>query len=172
MQFYEYKRRFQTHGIEGLKDLPPIPKSHPVNRPPQVAEHITASAPEPPSYGCNRLESFLLAEGIRFSFVTIQNILSAARSGSRSERWLALTEQHAETATELFPERIAYMERQRPCFRECHVESSRPGELLCQDTFRVDHLKGVARSICIPLWTHFPVMLLVSCISRNSRKRL
>ena len=21
-QFYEYKRRFQTHGIEGLKDLP------------------------------------------------------------------------------------------------------------------------------------------------------
>jgi hypothetical protein len=28
-QFYEYKRRFQTHGLEGLKDLPPIPKSHP-----------------------------------------------------------------------------------------------------------------------------------------------
>ncbi|MFK4766431.1 helix-turn-helix domain-containing protein [Desulfobaculum sp. SPO524] len=27
-QFYEYKRRFQTHGLEGLKDLPPIPKSH------------------------------------------------------------------------------------------------------------------------------------------------
>ncbi|MBM3126969.1 MAG: helix-turn-helix domain-containing protein, partial [Chloroflexi bacterium] len=23
-QFYEYKRRFQTHGLEGLKDLPPI----------------------------------------------------------------------------------------------------------------------------------------------------
>jgi len=27
-QFYEYKRRFQTHGLEGLKDLPPIPKDH------------------------------------------------------------------------------------------------------------------------------------------------
>lgn len=25
-QFYEYKRRFQTHGLEGLRDLPsPIP---------------------------------------------------------------------------------------------------------------------------------------------------
>lgn len=23
-QFYEYKRRFQTHGMVGLKDLPPI----------------------------------------------------------------------------------------------------------------------------------------------------
>jgi transposase-like protein len=27
--FYEWKRRFQTHGIEGLIDLPPIPKSQP-----------------------------------------------------------------------------------------------------------------------------------------------
>lgn len=27
--FYEWKRRFQTHGLEGLKDLPPIHKSHP-----------------------------------------------------------------------------------------------------------------------------------------------
>ena len=26
-QFYEYKRRFKTHGLEGLKDLPPVPKS-------------------------------------------------------------------------------------------------------------------------------------------------
>ncbi len=28
-QFYEYKRRFQTHGIEGLKGLPPIHKTYP-----------------------------------------------------------------------------------------------------------------------------------------------
>ncbi len=27
--FYEWRRRFQTHGFEGLKDLPPIHKSHP-----------------------------------------------------------------------------------------------------------------------------------------------
>jgi hypothetical protein len=28
-QFYEYKRRFQTYGLEGLKDLAPIPKHFP-----------------------------------------------------------------------------------------------------------------------------------------------
>lgn len=28
-QFYEYKKRFETFGLEGLVDLPPIPKSHP-----------------------------------------------------------------------------------------------------------------------------------------------
>src|SRR5574341_409566 len=39
-QFYEYKRRFKTHGMEGLKDLPPIYRSlfhhippKPVDRP-------------------------------------------------------------------------------------------------------------------------------------------
>ncbi len=34
--FYEWRRRFQTHGLEGLKDLPPIMKSqqggNPVSR--------------------------------------------------------------------------------------------------------------------------------------------
>ncbi len=35
-QFYEYKRRFQTHGLEGLVDLPPIHKSHPQTTPPEV----------------------------------------------------------------------------------------------------------------------------------------
>ncbi|RMG85937.1 MAG: helix-turn-helix domain-containing protein, partial [Chloroflexi bacterium] len=37
-QFYEYKRRFQTYGLEGLKDLPPIHKSHPQTTPPEVVE--------------------------------------------------------------------------------------------------------------------------------------
>lgn len=27
--FYEWKRRFQTQGFDGLKDLPPLHKSHP-----------------------------------------------------------------------------------------------------------------------------------------------
>ncbi len=29
-QFYEYKRRFQTHGIDGLLDVPPVHKSDPM----------------------------------------------------------------------------------------------------------------------------------------------
>lgn len=39
-QFYEWKRRFQTHGIEGLRDLPPIAKSHPFTTPPETIERI------------------------------------------------------------------------------------------------------------------------------------
>lgn len=31
-RFYEYRRRFQTYGLEGLKDKPPIHKTHPRTR--------------------------------------------------------------------------------------------------------------------------------------------
>lgn len=48
-QFYEYKRRFQTHGMEGLRDLPPIAKHHPNATPPETVEKIVALAMTHPS---------------------------------------------------------------------------------------------------------------------------
>src|SRR5690349_1404627 len=42
--FYEWKRRFQTHGLAGLKDLPPLPKSHPATTPEPVQERIVELA--------------------------------------------------------------------------------------------------------------------------------
>ena len=41
-QFYEYKRRFQTHGIEGLRDLRPVHKSHPMSTPREVEQNIVS----------------------------------------------------------------------------------------------------------------------------------
>ena len=38
--FYEWKRRFQTQGFDGLKDLPPIHKSHPQTTAPETVEKI------------------------------------------------------------------------------------------------------------------------------------
>ncbi len=64
--FYEWKRRFQTHGFEGLKDLRPIHKSHPQTTPPEIVEKIKVLALEHPSWGCNRLE------GIGVSSMTIR----------------------------------------------------------------------------------------------------
>lgn len=45
----------------------------------------------------------------------------------------------------LTTEQIALIEKANPCFRERHVESSRPGELLAQDTFYVGRLKGIGK---------------------------
>jgi transposase-like protein len=57
--FYEWKRRFQTHGLEGLKDLPPVHKSHPQTTPEHVQERIVELALSNPTRGCNYLSSLL-----------------------------------------------------------------------------------------------------------------
>lgn len=144
-QFYEYKRRFQTHGIEGLKDLPPIPKSNPLTTPPEQVERILAISLEHPTWGCNKLCDSLALEGIKISYPTIQNILNKHDMGTRYERLLKLEERSLAHQIELSPQQVAWIEKANPCFRERHIESSRPGEVLSQDTFYVGVLKGVGR---------------------------
>lgn len=144
-QFYEWKRRFQTHGLEGLKDLPPVVKNHPLTTPPETVEKIKELALLHPSRGCRYLEALLASENIAISGVTIQRILDEAGLGKRYERWLALEAKREGDGLELDAEQIAFIEQQNPQFRERHVESKRPGELLNQDTFYVGRLKGVGK---------------------------
>jgi transposase InsO family protein len=143
--FYDWKRRFQTHGLDGLKDLPPIAKSHPMTTPLEVVARIEALALEHPAYGCNRIEALLALEGRRVSAITVQKILNDKGLGSRHERWLALERQNAEQVIELSAEQVAFLEKLNPCFKERHVESERPGQLLSADTFMVGVLKGIGR---------------------------
>jgi transposase InsO family protein len=144
-QFYEYKRRFQTHGIEGLLDLPPVHKSHPMTTPKEVQEKIVTLSLAHPAWGCNRVSDQLKLEGISVSAPTVQNVLNREGLGTRYERWLKLEEKTAEQEIELTAEQISFIEKQNPCFKERHVESAYPGELLNQDTFFVGHLKGVGK---------------------------
>jgi transposase InsO family protein len=143
--FYEWKRRFQTQGLEGLKDLPPVHKSHPQTTPEHVQERIVQLALTHPTRGCNYLAAHLAQEGVAVSFVTVQNVLNRRGLGSRYERLLALEKKALEHEIELTPEQVQQIEQANPCFRERHVESSRPGELLCQDTFFVGQFKGVGK---------------------------
>jgi hypothetical protein len=41
-QLLRLERRFQLEGLDGLKDLPPIAKSHPMTTPPEVVARIEA----------------------------------------------------------------------------------------------------------------------------------
>lgn len=143
--FYEWKRRFQTQGFEGLKDLPPIHKSHPQTTAPETVSRIKALALEHPAFGCNRLEAMLALEGVRVSSITIQKILNDHSLGTRVDRWLALEKANADKVIEITPEQAAFLEKLNPCFRERHVESAAPGALLSADTFFVGSLKGVGK---------------------------
>ena len=104
--FYEWKRRFQTHGFDGLKDLPPVHRSHPQTTPAETVERIKALALEHPAYGCNRIEALLALEGRRVSAITVQKILNDHGLGTRYERWLALERANAEQPIELTAEQV------------------------------------------------------------------
>jgi transposase InsO family protein len=100
---------------------------------------------EHPAWGCNRLCDQLKLEGINISAITIQKLLNRNEMGGRYDRWLKLEEKHGQRVIELTGEQVAFIEKHNPAFRERHVESSAPGELLCQDTFFVGHLKVVGK---------------------------
>jgi transposase InsO family protein len=113
-----------------------------------VVARVEALALLHPSYGCNRLAALLALEGRRLSAITIQKILNTTRASGprhRDERWLALERQNAEQMIEISPEQTAFLEKLNPCFKERHVESERPGQLLSADTSMVGTLKGIGR---------------------------
>lgn len=144
-QFYEYKRRYQSCGVEGLKDLPPVHKSHPQTTSDETVKRILDLSLNYPDLGCGRLGNLLKQTGTSVSGPTIQKILVANNLGSRHQRLLLLEEKALTGRVELTAEQAEAIERANPCLRECHLESSRPGELLCQDTMYVDQIKGTGR---------------------------
>lgn len=144
-QFYEYKRRFQTHGFEGLVDLPPIHHTHPQTTPPEVVDKILEISLRNPMWGCHRLSAQLKLEGISLSGITIQKLLDQRDLGSKYQRLLRLEELAHNQEVELTAAQVEAIEKANPCYKERHVESSRPGELLSQDTYYVGHFKGVGK---------------------------
>jgi len=142
--FYEWKRRYQTHGLDGLKDLPPIPKSHPLTTPAHVRQAILDLSGENPSWGSKRLSLELGREGLSVSNFTVQATLRKAGLGTKFERFLALEDGLLKGAR-LPVEQLRQLEKLNPCLKERHVESSRPAELISFDTFYVGLFKGVGK---------------------------
>jgi hypothetical protein len=106
-QFYDYKRRFELQGLEGLKDLPPIHKSHPQTTPPEIVERILALSLAHPAWGCVRLANHLKLDGVSVSSPTIQHILIKQGMASKFDRLLKLQEQVATEPFELSAEQVS-----------------------------------------------------------------
>lgn len=134
--FYEYKRRFEENGLEGLKDLPPIVKNHPFTTAPDEEARVLELSLLNPARGCNFLSDQLRREGVLISYPTVQNILNRNGLGKRYDRWLELERRAHEEQLEPTVQQLKFLEKQKPQWRERkqHVQSSLPGELLCQDT--------------------------------------
>ena len=144
-QFYEYKRAFQEHGLAGLIDKPPIPGPHPNEISEETRQRIIDVSLDYPAAGQQRIADQLQLEGIVVSPGTVRNVWIKEEMETKYKRLLRLEEKAAAAGFELTEAHIRLLEKAKPCFRERHVESEYPGQLLSQDTFYVGRLKGVGR---------------------------
>ena len=70
-QFYEYKRAFQQHGLDGLIDKPPIPGSHPNELTDETKQKIIDLSLKHPVFGQQRIADQLSLEGVSVSATAV-----------------------------------------------------------------------------------------------------
>jgi hypothetical protein len=102
-----------------------------------IVEPMLALSLQHPAWGGVRLCAHRKLEGVSVSSPSIQRLLIKPDLGSKLERRFTLEAQVATEPIDLSAEQITQIETANPGFRERHVESSRPGEVLCQDTVLV-----------------------------------
>ena len=143
--FYAWKKRFEEIGLEGLKDLPPIHLTHPKTTPKEVEDKILDLSLDHPGWGCIKLSDMLKLQQISVSSPTVQKILIKNNMASKYDRVMRLEERHIKEGIVLNEDQVRLIEKMNPVFSERHVESSKPGELLSQDTKLIGTLSGIGR---------------------------
>jgi transposase InsO family protein len=145
-QFYEIRRNFQTYGAEGLMDRLPGPKGpHPNRVSQEIEDAILAYSLEHPGYGAQRTADDLVLSGVQVSSSGVRGVWSRHNLLTKHERLLRLEEAAAKRRLTLTEEQIRLLERYSPEFRERHIETRFPGDLVAVDTFFVGTLKGVGK---------------------------
>jgi transposase InsO family protein len=144
--FYEVRRAFQVGGVAALVEQRRGPRDpHPNRVPVEVEQHILDYSLADPTHGCQRVANELRLRGVQVSPSGVRGVWLRHGLETRFKRLLRL-ERHAQDTTYVLSEtQIRLLERHSVDFRCRHVEASRPGELLNQDTFYWGSLKGVGR---------------------------
>lgn len=144
--FYEIRRAFQVGGVEGLVEQKRGPKGPPPNRvSPEIEAEILQYALERPTYGPQRIANELRLKGHQVSSGGVRNVWLRHDLETRYKRLMRLERKAQEQTITLTEEQVRLLERHSADFRCRHIESSRPGELLNQDTFYWGTLKGVGK---------------------------
>ena len=144
--FYEIKRAFQVGGVHALVEQKRGPRGpHPSRVAPEIEAEILRYSLDHPTRGQQRVANDLRMQGHQVSPGGVRNVWLRHDLGTRHKRLLRLeTVAQGETIV-LSEEQMRLLERHSVDYRLRHVESSRPGELLNQDTFYWGSLKGVGK---------------------------
>ena len=162
-QYYEFKRRYEQYGLEGLINRSSAHHTHPLTTVIEVEKQIIETSLEHPSWGSNKLYSHFHKEGIRISVFTIQKILKRNKLGNREERFLNLETKCIQE--NIFPtdEQLAFLSKFNPAYRERDLAPSYSGQVLCQDIILMGWLKDYTKifmHIVIDSYSSFVFSLL------------
>lgn len=145
--FYEIKRAFQTGGVSALVEQRRGPRGpHPNRVSPEVEQTILDFCLQFPTKGSQFVANQLRLQGVEVSPSGVRGVWQRHDLLTRHKRLLRL-EAHARDATFVLTEaQMRLLEKAgSEVIPQQHVESSAPGELLCQDTFYWGTLKGVGK---------------------------
>jgi len=144
--FYEVKRAFQVGGVAALVEQRRGPRNpHPNRVPDAVEKRILDYSLAQPTHGPQRLANQLRLENVVVSSGGVRGVWLRHDLETRHKRLLWLERTAREQKFTLSDEQVRLLERHSPEFRCRHVEATRPGELLNQDTFYWGTLKGVGK---------------------------
>jgi transposase InsO family protein len=145
-QFYEIRRNYQVYGAEGLIDrLPGAKGPHPNRVSQEIEKSILDYALEHPTHGPLRVAQTLQLKDIMVSSGGVRGVWQRHNLSSRHDRLMRLEKEVSKRQFELTAEQVKYLERFNPEFRERHIKTRYPGDLVAVDTFFVGTIKGVGR---------------------------
>jgi transposase InsO family protein len=144
--FYEVRRAFQVGGMAALLEQKRGPRGpHPNRIAPEIEEKVLAYALDFPTHGAQRVANELRLQDINISSGGVRGVWLRNDLETRHKRLMRLEREAQQDDFVLSEKQIELLERHSVDFRCRHVESSRPGELLNQDTFYWGSLKGVGK---------------------------
>jgi transposase InsO family protein len=144
--FYEIRRAFQVGGVAALVEQRRGPRNpHPNRVAPEIEEKILDYALRFPTHGAQRVANELRLQSVEVGPTGVRGVWHRHNLETRYKRLMRL-EQTAQGDTYVLSEtQMRLLERHSVDFRCRHVEATRPGELLNQDTFHWGTLKGVGK---------------------------
>lgn len=155
--FYEVRRAFQTSGVAGLVEQKRGPRNpHPNRVADAIEKRILEYSLKYPTHGAQRVANQMRLSGVEVGPGGVRGVWIRHDVETRYKRLLWLERQVREQSFELSAEQVRLLERHSPDFRVRHVEATRVGELLNQDTFYWGTLKGVGK-------VYVQVVVDVSC---------
>jgi transposase InsO family protein len=145
--FYDIKKAYEEHGIEGLKEKSrrkPCIKNRVA---PEIEEAVLSMSSEYPAYGQARAANELRKKGILVSSGGVRSIWLRHGVETFKKRLAALEEKAAKEGIVYTEAQLAALEhaKQQRESDPDRIETEHPGYLISQDTFYVGYLKGVGR---------------------------